>query len=136
MATTSRDTHILYIEPGPYTSEEPVIDELTRKMTAAFRLAEPGPGWRGFHVCRCGVNSSNCDYTLPDDRQANSLCIHYLAYHRDEVPEAELAKVAALASGDAEPTAEELARPAQRRVDRYEVLRRRADEAIQRHACR
>jgi hypothetical protein len=131
MATADRDTHVLYIEPRPYTPEEPVIDELTRKMTAAYRAAEStGVHYRGFHVCRCGVNSSNTDYILPDGRQVNSLCVHYLAFHRDDVPEAELAKVAALGSGEEEPDAGELARPAQRKVDRYEVLRRGMDDAI------
>ena len=123
MATTSRDTHVLYIQPGPYTPAEPVIDELTRKMAAAYRAAESdGMCWRGFHVCRCGVNSSNCDYILPGGQQTNSLCVHYLAFHRNEVPAEELAKVAALESGEAEPTTEELARPAKRRVSRYEML--------------
>ena len=124
MATTSRDTHVLYMEPGPYTPAEPVIDELTRKMAAAYRASiSDGACWRGFHVCRCGVNSSNCDYVLPSGQQTNSLCVHYLAFHRDEVPEAELAKVAALESGETEPTAEELARPAKRRVSREHVTR-------------
>jgi hypothetical protein len=114
---------ILYIEPEPYTSAEPVIDDLTRKMCAAFRAAEDaGVYWRGVHSCRCGVNSTNCDYILPGGSRTNSLCVHYLAFHRDDVPETELAKVAALTSGDAEPGAEELARPAKRRISRYEQL--------------
>ena len=123
MATTSRATHVLYVEPGPYTPAEPVIDELTRKMTAAYRSAESdGMCWRGFHVCRCGVNSTNHDFILPNGQQTNSLCVHYLAFHREDIPEAELAKVAALESGEAEPNTEELARPAKRRVDRYQQL--------------
>ena len=117
------ETYVLYVEPGPYTSAGPVIDELTRKMAAAYRAARSDEMyWRGFHVCRCGVNSSNCDYILPGGQQTNSLCVHYLAFHRREVPETELAKVAALESGEAEPSAEELARPAKRRISRYEML--------------
>ena len=117
------DETVLYLRPGPNTSAEPVIDDLTRKMTAAFRAAEStGVRWRGFHVCRCGVNSDNTDYILPGGQQTNSLCIHYLAFHRDEVPPEELAEVAALEAGDAEPSAEELARPAKRHVSRYEQL--------------
>lgn len=114
---------VLYLTPGPSTSAEPVIDELTRKMTAAFRASEStGVRWRGVHFCRCGVNSDNTDYILPGGRQTNSLCIHYLAFHRDEVPGGELAKVAALEAAEAEPSAEELARPAKRHVSRYEQL--------------
>ena len=123
MATNSDDTHVLYIQPGPYTPAEPVIDELTRKMAGAYRAAKSDEMyWRGFHVCRCGVNSSNCDYILPGGQQTNSLCVHYLAFHRSEIPEAELAKVAAFDSGEEEPNAEELARPAKRRIPRYEML--------------
>jgi len=123
MIPASRETHVLYVQPGPYTSAEPVLDELTRKMAAAYRAAESnGACWRGFHVCACGVNSDNTDYILPGGQQTNSLCVHYLAFHRNEVPAEELAKVAALESGETEPTAEELAKPEKRRVSRYEML--------------
>ena len=104
---------VLYIRPGTRGTAEPAIDGLTRKMTAAYRASESnGVLWRGFHVCRCGAASTNTDYVLPGGATTNSLCVHYLAFHRDEVPEAELAKVAALTSGEAEPNAEELAAPA------------------------
>ena len=68
------------------------------------------------------MNSDNTDYILLNGQQTNSLCIHYLAFHRDEVPAEELAKVTALEAGEAEPSAEELTRPAKRRVSRYEQL--------------
>jgi hypothetical protein len=123
MDLTDCDTHVLYIKPGRSTSAEPVIDELTRKMAAAYRAAESsGVLWRGFHVCACGVNSSNTDYVLPGGQQTNSLCVHYLAFHRDEVPAGELAKVAALEAGEAEPNTEELARPARRYVSQFEQI--------------
>lgn len=123
MDATDLATHVLYIQPGRYTSAEPAIDDLTRKMTAAYRAAESnGACWRGFHVCACGVNSTNTDYVLPGGQQTNSLCVHYLAFHRSEVPESELAKVAALDADEREPNAEELARPARRYVSRYEQI--------------
>ena len=101
---------ILYIEPLARTSAEPVIDELTRKMAAAFRVGVPGPGYRGVHVCACGVMSSNCDYTLPSGEETNSLCVHYLAFHRDEIPTPKLEKVRQLSSGEVKPTEDELKR--------------------------
>ena len=101
---------ILYIEPSARTSAEPVIDDLTRKMAAAYRLGTPGPGYRGVHTCACGVMSSNCDYTLPGGDQTNSLCVHYLAFHRDEVPASQLEKVRRLNSDEVEPTEDELKR--------------------------
>ncbi len=105
------DSGILYIEPSARVSLHPIVDQLTRKMTAAFRRSIPGPGYRGFHVCSCGVFSSNCDYKLPNDQITNSLCIHYLAFHREEIPETELKKAGRLDYGEEEPTAEELKAP-------------------------
>lgn len=102
---------ILYVEPTSHTSDEPVIDEYTRKMAAALRQATPGPGYRGYHVCACGARSSNCDYDLPGGEQTNSLCVHYLACHRDELTMEQLDKVAALDVEPVEPTAEELQAP-------------------------
>lgn len=99
---------ILYIEPSRKTSQEPVIDEATKKMAAALRRGVPGPGYRGWHECACGARSSNCDYTLPNGEKTNSLSVHYLTYHREDVPEEQLAKVLQLECGEAEPTNEEM----------------------------
>ncbi len=102
---------ILYIEPSAKTSVDPVIDELTRKMTAAYRQSKPGPGYRGVHFCACNAASDNCEHELPNGIKTNSLCIHYLAHHRDEVPAVELEKVRLLDCGEAEPTDLELGKP-------------------------
>ena len=40
--------------------------------------------------------------------RTNSLAIHYLAHHRDEVPPEELAKVAKLLADEVEPTHDEM----------------------------
>lgn len=110
---------ILMIEPGQTTSAEPVIDELTRKMTAAWRQAQLGPAYRGIHRCMCGVTSDNCDHYVEgvggEGLLTNSLCIHYLAYHRGDVPVEELAKVRDLTFGEEEPDDMELAAPKNRR---------------------
>ncbi len=106
---------VLFIEPSAQISSEPVVDHLTRKMTAAFRLAEDVARFRGFHVCKCGVFSDNAEWRLPSGEETNSLAVHYLAYHRAEVPEEQLAKVEALTYGEAEPTEEELSRPGPRK---------------------
>jgi len=105
------DRGILYVEPSAATSAEPVIDELTRKMVAAYRKGQSGTRWRGWHTCACGAHSDNTDYTLPNGEQTNSLCVHYLAFHRSEVTEAQLRKVAALDCGEEEPNEKELAAP-------------------------
>lgn len=109
---------ILYIEPSANTSAEPVIDELTRKMASAFREGVGQMRFRGFHKCECGAESTNTDYKLPNGERTNSLCVHYLAFHRAEVPAEQLIKVANLTYGEKEPTAEELARPGSRSPSR------------------
>ncbi len=110
---------LLFIEPSAKTSGSPVIDRVTKKMTAAFRLATRGPGYRGFHVCSCGATSSNCNYFLPGGETTNSLCVHYLAYHRDEVPPEQVERVMRLGAGEANPTAKELQRPEPARPKRF-----------------
>ncbi len=103
---------LLFIEPiGPLESPA-VIDEYTLRMTGALRAARPGRQSRGVHTCRCGARSSSCELLVrvaEGELVTNSLAIHYLAHHRREVPEAELAKVMRLVAEDAMPEARELA---------------------------
>lgn len=107
-------TMILMIEPSATVSPEPVIDLLTRKMTAAWRVRQDMRDcYRGYHICECGARSDNKDHWVGMDLLTNSLCVHYLAFHRAEVPQTELDKVAALEDGEAEPTTEELCAPEQ-----------------------
>jgi hypothetical protein len=106
------DKGLLYIEPSQSASPEPVLDHLTRQMAAAFRRAWLTPGsWGGFHECVCGAWSTNCDYRLPNGEVTNSLCVHYVAHHRSEVPIDQVTQVEAFAFGEVEPTAEELQGP-------------------------
>jgi hypothetical protein len=102
---------ILMVEPSANVSTGPLIDELTRRMTAAWRKRRDSDyRYRGFHRCRCGATSDNRDHYV-GDANTNSLCIHYLAFHRDELPKEELDKVRALDFGEGEPTEEELRFP-------------------------
>jgi hypothetical protein len=106
--TDDKHKGLMFVEPSEKISAAPIIDELTRKMTAAYRAAQiPNIAYRGWHRCNCGANSSNKNYHL-GNYVTNSLCIHYLAYHRDEIPQLELDKVKALTYGEAEPTEQEL----------------------------
>ena len=100
---------LLFIEPTQPASSTPVLDEMTRRMTAALRAATPGPNaWLGIHECICGAGSTNHNYILPDGRTTNSLCVHYLAYHRAEVPVDQLREIAQLNCGALEPNRWEL----------------------------
>ncbi len=102
---------LMMLRPSSETSEHPTIDQLTRQMVAAFRAATKSEyRLRGVHRCACGVWSDNRHYWV-DGVLTNSLCVHYLAFHRQEVPMEELVKVKALRSGEEHPTDKELAWP-------------------------
>ncbi len=104
---------ILMVEPSKWTSAAPLIDSATRMMTAAWRRRRVSElACRGTHLCRCGVASDNrIHFVGSADMKTNSLCIHYLAFHRDEIPQEELDKVYALGFGEEDPTMEELRLP-------------------------
>ena len=108
----NHDDGLLYVTPVRRAAEEPLVDDLTRKMTAALRRAQPeGLAYRGTHRCACGAVSRNRDLRLLSGEQTNSLCVHYLAYHRHEIDPDQLARVSMLDEGEEEPTVEELAAP-------------------------
>jgi hypothetical protein len=97
---------LLFIEPEKDKSPEPLIDELTIKMFNSLKNNIKNTGcvsWNGhfnrglatmgIHECICGKQSTNCDYILENGIATNYLCVHYLAYHREEVSTEELEKV-------------------------------------------
>lgn len=103
---------LLFIEPKTAAAREPVLDEATRRMTAAFRKGESAPWcFGGVHTCICGAASEAHDYLIHGGYVTNSLCIHYMAYHRAEVTAEELQKVLGLMSGMRQPRPRELKQP-------------------------
>ena len=96
---------LLYIEPELPQSAEPVIDDLTERMSWALQQDNitgvlmpdgsfiEGDRWRGYHFCKCGVRSEHEDYKLSNGMITNALATHYLAWHRIEVPASQLALV-------------------------------------------
>lgn len=102
---------ILMIEPTGRASVAPLVDRLTMRMAAAYRNSVPSDySYRGWHECVCGARSGNKDQYV-DGKLTNSLAVHYLAYHRKDVPQEELDKVAALPYGMVTPTEAELVPP-------------------------
>jgi hypothetical protein len=100
---------MLYIVPKNPPSEEPIIDELTMKMVASLRKATlPHYQYLGFHTCVCGARSDSTDFILPNGLRTNSLCVHYLAYHRAEIEDGELWAVEGLSDGCEYPDSDEL----------------------------
>jgi hypothetical protein len=108
--------HLLFIEPHEPACAVPVIDEFTRRMAGALRVATIPPPKRhscGFHTCVCRMRSASYDlYVRSTSGQftTNSLCVHYLAHHRSEVPPGELDKVLTLVAAPCDPRPSERAR--------------------------
>ncbi len=93
---------LLFIVPQQEPMSEPVLDSVTRRMCAAFRRARQSSyAYGGVHQCCCGALSSCVDYFLPDGSMTNSLCIHYVAHHRSEVPAEQLEAIATFEWGEA-----------------------------------
>jgi hypothetical protein len=94
VVTIAKETHILYFEPQNMPSKYPVNDELTKFFLKVFasKIADD-IFYKGCHWCVCGEVSSNQDYTITmggKEYITNSLALHYLQYHRDEVPQRDL----------------------------------------------
>jgi hypothetical protein len=88
------NNHVLFIEPKQPAAEAPIQDELTAKMRELMIHAHPSDGhYFGFHQCVCGAKSDTRDWFLATGQKTNSLAVHYLEYHRREVPDSELEKI-------------------------------------------
>lgn len=113
--------YLLFVEPASAAMSEPIIDGLTRGMAALLASAKSGSGYhKDTHRCACGAMSGGRSLVLADGTVTNSLAVHYLAYHRAEVPRGELSKLAVLlrmlGTEPAEPTAGQLSGPDSRRL--------------------
>lgn len=121
------DKHLLFIEPERGDLHEPVLDLITRGTVKVLSLAKPGQSYKGWHTCACGAHSGSTELWVEGPNGpvlTNSLAVHYVAFHRDEVPRSELKKMADILyfhcddhRGELDrvqhmvPTAEQLARP-------------------------
>ena len=119
-----KEDWLLFIEPSGNRTLEPVIDSRTKKITAALRKAEKGVQhyrnkycdneewvddfYMGYHTDACGCVSACSDRRLPNGRVTNTLAIHYVAFHRHEIPHEQLLEIDNLTEGEEEPTIKEL----------------------------
>jgi len=102
-------TCVLYIEPTGPPSDQPVEDDLTARFETIYarsRAGTPNVGvvmsngeffaglaTMGVHQCTgetCKVVSENADCLLDNGIATNSLALHYLRYHRSEIPQHDL----------------------------------------------
>ncbi len=105
-------THLLFIEPQNPPSAEPLLDAFTWKILNAWRgRTENDDASRGFHICSCGAISDNRTHTLKGGLVVNLLCVHYMAYHRDEVPASEMDKLKTIPEDAGDATEFELRPP-------------------------
>ena len=54
---------------------------------------EHGVATMGVHECSCGERSASFDIFLLNGYMTNTLAEHYLAWHREEIPLAEIKKI-------------------------------------------
>ena len=87
------DKHLLMVEPKTPACD-PLVDDLSEMARRVFATAKSDDiRYRGWHTCVCGARSDNNNWILPDGTVTNSLMVHYVKCHRDDVPESELQKL-------------------------------------------
>ena len=110
---------IRFIHPNRLPTDEPVIDELTMRMTSALRRASVSyerfyrlpPRFYRLPPCVCGAVCDPAHRVLSNGAVTTTLCVHYLAYHRTEVPVADLNAVRRLPASAEMPSSAELGTP-------------------------
>ena len=103
------EDRLLFIKPVHRASPTPILDYITRKMAAAFRRASVDTKtYLGWHECVCGARSAARNYYIPSGQLINSLCVHYVAYHRSEIPAQQFAIIETLTSEEVQPSEDEL----------------------------
>jgi hypothetical protein len=84
--------YLLQIEPKGKKSAVRCNDKLTQKMRLLLKYAKEGRHYKGWHTCSCGERGGSCDLHIKG-YITNSLAVHYLEWHRKDVPEKEIAKL-------------------------------------------
>ena len=88
--------YFLMIEPDKegIPSQESIEDELTHKVDYIFfKCTNSNYRYRGFHITRCGEFSDNNNWILTNGMITNSLCIYYIRYYRNYIPQSEIEKI-------------------------------------------
>lgn len=87
------DDSLMMIEPEYHGDVDSINDELTQIAIDVFNKCKTGNAYKGCHKCKCGKYSDNYDYYTPKGLLTNSLLVHYVQHHRDEIPRSEIAKL-------------------------------------------
>lgn len=83
---------LMMINPSK-DKEEPVNDKLTKMAVKVLDKCTKGEDYEGFYTCFCGKDSSNTEYFTKSGSKTNSLLVHYVKYHRDEISTKEIKKL-------------------------------------------
>lgn len=103
---------LLFIHPSGKPSDTPIFDSIFLKLYYALHVLQTeigvcdeegfslGTCTKGVHDCTgegCSSSSKSHDYKIHGTGgnylYTNSLSLHYLAYHREDVPQSELDKI-------------------------------------------
>lgn len=92
------DKYLLMIHvKKKYSETKPTkYNRYVRRLSRLLRSSTEGKHYKGFFTCCCGKRSDNCDIILKGGVITNSLAMHYLLHHYDEVPKTELEKISKL----------------------------------------
>lgn len=72
--------------------EEEISDKYTDFLKKTLHKAKSYKKYKGWHTCICGAVSTSSDLYL-HGYITNSLALHYMQYHRSEVPQSEITKL-------------------------------------------
>ena len=90
------DKYFMMIEPTSEKCSEPIDDDITKKAKKIKSMIVKINRFRGIHTSACGEHSDNRDHICPNGMITNSLMVHYIECHRDEVPQTEIDKLNAM----------------------------------------
>lgn len=90
--------HIMFIEPKNNKIEDAVNDEITEFAAYLQKNMKSNHDFtKGFHVSSCKkAFSDSVTYSVPLNGKkvkTHSLLLHYVQYHRSEIPESEINKL-------------------------------------------
>ena len=94
----NKEKYLMMIEPELPVMKDGIYDELTTKMTDLWNSKatfDPNTYYKGVHACSCGAFSDNRKWMI-NDLETNSLLLHYITFHRHEIPPIELEKISKL----------------------------------------
>ena len=86
--------HFLFMEPLSKNTEDPIDDEITKFVEHLMAKCKENSDYtKGWHTCACKAGSDSNTKTVNfagRSLKTNSLAVHYVKFHRSEVPTKDL----------------------------------------------